>query len=67
MPDRPQPQKLPHANPPPKPAQKPSDPIFSKPYEPSVVTMQAKRPEEPVGLGKRRERPVAALLGGLKR
>jgi hypothetical protein len=29
--------------------------------------MQAKAAEEPVELGKRRERPVAALLGGLKR
>jgi ATP-dependent RNA helicase RhlE len=56
-----------HANPQPRPVQKSSDPIFSKPYEPGVVTMQAKGPEEPVGLGKRRERPVAALLGGLKR
>jgi ATP-dependent RNA helicase RhlE len=56
-----------HANPQPRPAQKPSDPIFSKPYEPGIVTIQAKVAEEPVELGKRRERPVAALLGGLKR
>jgi ATP-dependent RNA helicase RhlE len=63
-----QPATAPHrADPQPRTAQKYNDPIFSKPYEPGVVTMTAKVAEEPVGLGKRRERPVAALLGGLKR
>jgi len=51
----------------PRPQSKPSDPIFSKPYEPGSVSAEAK-PQEPVAThGKRRERPVAALLGGLKR
>ena len=48
----------------PMPPQKPVDPIFSKPYEPGQVqpaSMPA--PEQ----ARRRERPVAALLGGLKR
>ena len=46
---------------------KPSDPIFSKPYEPGNAPAATKPASEPVSLGKRRERPVAALLGGLKR
>jgi ATP-dependent RNA helicase RhlE len=56
-----------HANLQPRPAQKFSDPIFSKPYEPGATSIAPKPVEEPVGLGKRRDRPVAALLGGLKR
>jgi len=56
-----------HANPPPRPAHKPSDPIFSRPYEPGTAPVAAKPAQEPIGLGKRRERPVASLLGGLKR
>jgi ATP-dependent RNA helicase RhlE len=44
----------------------PSDPIFSKPYEPGMPGAQPKAAEAPAH-GKRRERPVAALLGGLKR
>jgi len=48
--------------------QKPSDPIFSKPYEPSVapagVPAAAAAPQP---ASRQRERPVAALLGGLKR
>jgi ATP-dependent RNA helicase RhlE len=51
----------------PKAPQKHHDPIFSKPYEPGSAPVAAKPAQEPVGLGKRRERPVAALLGGLKR
>ena len=57
-----------HGNSQPRAAQKNSDPIFSKPYEPGVVPLAAKSPAEPAStLAKRRERPVAALLGGLKR
>jgi len=39
------------------------DPIFSMPYEPSRARLQAASPGEP----RRRERKLAALLGGLKR
>jgi ATP-dependent RNA helicase RhlE len=39
------------------------DPIFSMPYEPSRARLQAASPAEP----RRRERKLAALLGGLKR
>ena len=43
------------------------DPIFSKPYEPSGAAPLADKPQ-PAGAPQRgRERPVAALLGGLKR
>jgi len=57
-----------HASPQPKAAQKFNDPIFSRPYEPGTAPVAAKPAEEPAdGLAKRRERPVAALLGGLKR
>ena len=52
----------------PRAAQNSSDPIFSKPYEPGVAPLAAKPVEEQAGaLAKRRERPIAALLGGLKR
>jgi ATP-dependent RNA helicase RhlE len=52
----------------PRPQSKPSDPIFSKPYEPGLAGgSAAPKPQEPVAAHKRRERPVAALLGGLKR
>jgi len=44
--------------------QKPSDPIFSKPYEPAASPAAAAAPQP---ASRRRERPVAALLGGLKR
>jgi len=75
---RPQQQKSQHAtaphtpphqaNPPQRPAQKPSDPIFSRPYEPGTGPVAVKTAAEPAaGLGKRRERPVASLFGGLKR
>jgi len=62
----------PHSAPPaaaqPRAAQKFSDPIFSAPYEPGNAPIAAKPQEEPAGgLAKRRDRPVAALLGGLKR
>jgi len=57
-----------HSSPAPRTAQKSSDPIFSKPYEPGVAPVAAKVREEPSGShSKRRERPVASLLGGLKR
>jgi len=48
---------------------KPSDPIFSKPYEPgNAIAAAAPKAAEPVAAhGKPRARPVAALLGGLKR
>ena len=55
-----------HSNPPPRTTQKSSDPIFSKPYEPGVAPIAVKVREEP-SHAKRRERPVASLLGGLKR
>jgi len=46
----------------------PTDPIFSRPYEPGAAPAPApaatNEPERP---GRRKERPVAALLGGLKR
>jgi len=48
-----------------RPAPKSQDPIFSKPYEPGTGPTAAPR-QEP-SLGKRHARPVAALLGGLKR
>ena len=48
--------------------QKPHDPIFSRPYEPGTAPAAEPAVQEPVvAHGKRRERPVAALLGGLKR
>jgi ATP-dependent RNA helicase RhlE len=49
----------------PAPAQKqPSDPIFSKPYEPSAAPQQPKpEPAQP----RRKQRQVAALLGGIKK
>jgi ATP-dependent RNA helicase RhlE len=46
--------------------QKPSDPIFSRPYEPGAAP-EAPPASEPQPVSRRRERPVAALLGGLKR
>ena len=45
----------------------PSDPIFSKPYEPGTAPAAAKVAEPASPHAKPRERPVAALLGGLKR
>jgi ATP-dependent RNA helicase RhlE len=54
-----------HASP--RPPSKPSDPIFSKPYEPGTAPVQPKPLEPAPAHAKRRERPVAALLGGLKR
>jgi ATP-dependent RNA helicase RhlE len=54
-----------HASP--RPQSKPSDPIFSKPYEPGTAPAQPKPLEPAPAHAKRRERPVAALLGGLKR
>jgi ATP-dependent RNA helicase RhlE len=69
---RPRPQPRPQARPEHKPrpatAQqqpRPSDPIFSKPYEPAQGP--APKPEPAAAPSRRRARPVAALLGGLKR
>jgi ATP-dependent RNA helicase RhlE len=39
-----------------------ADPIFSQPYEPGHASV----PDRPIPASRRRERPVAALLGGLK-
>jgi ATP-dependent RNA helicase RhlE len=57
----------PQARPQQKPQQKPHDPIFSRPYEPGTATAAPKAEEPAAAHAKRRERPVAALLGGLKR
>ena len=48
---------------------KPSDPIFSAPYEPGSApkTESTAKPEPQPQSGKRRQPQVAALLGGLKR
>jgi ATP-dependent RNA helicase RhlE len=43
-----------------------ADPIFSRPYEPGAVPA-APNPQPVIAHPRRRERPVAALLGGLKR
>ena len=48
-------------------AQKHVDPIFSKPYEPGLAPQAPKPAESALAHHRRRERPVAALLGGLKR
>ncbi len=66
------PQQHAHPKPQPRPQHKspqykPSDPIFSKPYEPDKLVAAPKAQEPVVTHAKRRERPVAALLGGLKR
>ncbi len=63
----PQPTALHQGNSPARAAQKPSDPIFSLPYEPGVAPATAKPQQTESAHAKRRERPVAALLGGLKR
>ncbi|TAK41291.1 MAG: DEAD/DEAH box helicase [Betaproteobacteria bacterium] len=56
----------PRQTPPPRP-QRHADPIFSRPYEPSA-SAPAEAPPQPAGPPSRqRPRPVAALLGGLKR
>ena len=49
------------------PPAKPADPIFSKPYEPSAPSTESKPQAQQQSPSRRRERPVAALLGGLKR
>jgi len=48
-----------------EPERKPSDPIFSKPYEPATSPQQSKSeaPEQP----RRKQKQVAALLGGFKK
>jgi len=64
-PSRPAPATAPRAA---APAPKPSDPIFSKPYEPGLSSpASTPQSQDAPALAKRRERPVAALLGGLKR
>jgi ATP-dependent RNA helicase RhlE len=44
----------------------PTDPIFSKPYEPATPAPEAAKAAEPQQKGKRRQPQVAALLGGRK-
>jgi ATP-dependent RNA helicase RhlE len=70
-PEHPSEQKSQHSIPQhsqPRAPQKPHDPIFSRPYEPATAAALPKAAEEPAAAhAKRRERPVAALLGGLKR
>jgi ATP-dependent RNA helicase RhlE len=52
----------------PRPPQRPQgDPIFSKPYEPSMTSAAAAPKAEAPQQSKRRQPQVAALLGGLKR
>ena len=48
-------------------AQKHADPIFSTPYEPDRAPQAPKPAQAAPTPHRRRERPVAALLGGLKR
>jgi len=68
MPERERtPQRPPQAAHKPQPAAKPADPIFSKPYEPSASSTEPASQSQPQSHSRRRERPVAALLGGLKR
>jgi len=74
---RPQPQALQNSKPQPRPQHgspsnprpqsRPSDPIFSRPYEPGTAPESAAPKAEPVSTHGKRERPIAALLGGLKR
>jgi len=67
---RPQPareQASPSRPPPSRPSSSTSDPIFSRPYEPGTAPAAAKVAEPVSPHAKPRERPVAALLGGLKR
>ncbi|MEO8143307.1 MAG: DEAD/DEAH box helicase [Betaproteobacteria bacterium] len=63
----PQRSTAPHSSSQPRAAQKASDPIFSLPYEPGTAPIVAKVQEADGAHAKRRERPVGALLGGLKR
>jgi ATP-dependent RNA helicase RhlE len=58
QPSRPQPSR---------PSSGAADPIFSKPYEPGTAPAVAKVAEPASAHTKPRDRPVAALLGGLKR
>ena len=62
-----QPRPQHHAPLPARPQSKPSDPIFSRPYEPDSLSAAQKAPEPMASRAKPRVRPVAALLGGLKR
>jgi ATP-dependent RNA helicase RhlE len=63
---QPRPQHLSQS--PSRPQSKPSDPIFSRPYEPDSAPAAVATAAEPVAAhSKTRVRPVAALLGGLKR
>jgi ATP-dependent RNA helicase RhlE len=55
-------------NKPPHTPAKPADPIFSAPYEPGLAPEKPQQPAQTqTPYQRRRERPVAALLGGLKR
>ena len=51
----------------PRPQPKPADPIFSAPYEPGTAPQKPQVAQPQTPYQRRRERPVAALLGGLKR
>ncbi|MBM3368705.1 MAG: DEAD/DEAH box helicase, partial [Betaproteobacteria bacterium] len=52
---------------PPQQSPRNQDPIFSKPYEPGAGTAAPAAPQPAAQSSVRRVRPVAALLGGLKR
>jgi ATP-dependent RNA helicase RhlE len=49
------------------PPKRPTDPIFSTPYEPTVQASEAPKPAEASQKGKRKQPQVAALLGGIKK
>jgi hypothetical protein len=48
-------------------AKLPTDPIFSRPYEPGAPSAAPAEPAAAAPQQRRKERQVAALLGGLKR
>ncbi|TAN54193.1 MAG: ATP-dependent helicase, partial [Betaproteobacteria bacterium] len=62
----PVPASAPRQAPPPRP-QRHADPIFSTPYEPSAPAPAEARPQAAGPPSRQRPRPVAALLGGMKR
>jgi ATP-dependent RNA helicase RhlE len=66
MGDQPSPRRSPPAVRRDRPAKPPSDPIFSKPYEPGTAPPAPAKPEAPREQPKRKQPQVAALLGGRK-
>ena len=60
------PSRRPQSIPPQQPSRS-QDPIFSKPYEPDAGAPAPAVAQPSAQSGPRRARPVAALLGGLKR